>query len=398
MTRTIIAPRCLAIVGCLMLFVNGQLAALAAGCTFTSMTTPNVGTGNNALLRISAGGPNYALAVGSYTQKSGDLHGLVLALGTTPTPTWKNVPITTPGIASELTAVSQFSTGAFLAGFYGTSGGSIFNVAGKLVGTTYKYLNAPNLGANANKLFGVLALSSAEAIFVGGYVDSLGFTQTYAELWNGTTFTNLNPPGQGGRFAGTGSEFTDVRAVPGTTDIAFSGYRQCPVDTLCPFVYVYHMAAKTWAPINTGATPSVYGQVFYALHAQSWTQAWAVGASQDSANNTFAMIQRFDDATKGFKNFALPALPAESQLAGVAALSTTNAVAVGFSGNTTTTTKPVALYWNGTAWANTTPTVAFPIAFFGIAEVPSSSNGYFVAGAQQPGTITKTLIATGACD
>ena len=396
--RKIIAPRGLAVVGCMMLFFNDHVAALAAGCTFASMTTPNVGTGNNALLRISAGGPNSAIAVGAYTQKSGDLHGLALDLGTTPTPTWKNVPITTPGIASELTAVSRFSTGAFLAGFYGTSGGAIFNVAGKLVGTTYTYLNAPNLGANKNKLLGVLSLSSTEAIFVGGYNDSLGFTQNYAELWNGTTFTNLNPPGQGGRFAGTNAEFTDVRGVPGTTDIAFSGYRECPVDTLCPFVYVYHMATKTWAPIDTAATPSVFGQVFYALHAQSSTQAWVVGASQDSANNTFAMIQRFDDATKGFKNFALPALPAESQLTGVAALSTTNAVAVGASGNTTATTKPVALYWNGTAWANTTPTVAFPTAFFGIAEIPGTSNGYFVVGVQQPGTISKTMIASAGCD
>ncbi|HLX02784.1 MAG TPA: hypothetical protein VKS80_11800, partial [Trinickia sp.] len=346
---------------------------------------------------ISVAGPGHADAVGAYALTSGNAHALALVLSGTPA-TWKNVPISTPGVASALAGVSQFSGGAFLAGLYGTSAGSTFNIAGKLVGTTYTALHPPNLGAAQNKLTAVLSLSSTQAIFVGDYTDSIGFAQNYAELWNGTGFMNLNPPGQGGRFAGTNSIFTAVRAVPGTSHIDFAGYRACPVDTFCPFVYVYNMATKTWSSVDTAVTPSVSGQVFNGFHAQSSIQAWAVGAYQDSANNTFAMIQRFDDATLGFKNFTLPSLPAESILDDVAALATNDAVAVGVSGNTKPTTKPIALYWNGTVWAKTTPIVTIPTAFYGISEVPGSTNGYIVVGAQQPGTVSKTLAAAAACD
>jgi hypothetical protein len=241
----------------------------------------------------------------------------------------------------------------------------------------------------------VLSLGSGSAIFIGYYIDTLGFYQNYASMWNGTGFTNLMPPGQGGRYAATNSEFTGISAVPGTNDIDIAGSRACPVDYVCPFVYVFHKLTRTWGPITTGVTPTTAGSYFLGIDAVSSTMTWAVGWYQGPTSQA-ALIEKFKDTTLTFVDEKLPTLPANTNLSAVAAESTTNALAVGASG-TSTTAKPIALYWNGTAWAAASPSTTTVSGFLGVSNVPGT-NTYFNVGTTMVSGIDKNLAMKSVCD
>jgi hypothetical protein len=241
----------------------------------------------------------------------------------------------------------------------------------------------------------VLSISATEAIVVGYFIDSLGYYQNYAELMNGGQFKNLNPPGQGGQYAGTNSEFTAISRVPGTADIDVSGYRDCPIDNLCPFVYHLNTTTGVWR-LTTGKTPTTAGARFNAVDGISSGLTWAVGNSTVNSTTQAALIEKFNDATLGYTIEKLPLLPTNSGLADVAAESATNALAVGVSGPSNNQ-RPVALYWNGTAWSVASPATTLVSALFGVADIPGT-NVYVDVGSKIVSGIGKTLIMKSTCD
>lgn len=376
-------------------FVVGFLTVMpspaVASCTWTMFTTPNVGSSGNELLAISAFSTTDALSVGDYMISPTTRHGLVLAYNGV---TWKNVPVTTPGISSQFFATTPFSASdAWLAGFYETSPTVKQFLAGTLVSGTFKMLAVPSLGSSERVFGGVLNLggSPAKAIFVGGYKTSTGVMQNAALMWNGTSFVNLLPPNS----STIGSAFTAIAAVPGTSDVVVSGAKSDSDGDFVPIIDVYHMATGKWTAA-TGMDPSVNGSEFFNLSPLSSTETWAVGRSLNGTHS-FPMIQWFNPSTLSFALQTLPTFTVNAQLFSAANKSATNVLAVGGKGNTTPAMRPLVLRWTGSKWVEQSPSFSIPAEFNSVASVPTTTSKYLAAGAQINGTAPGTLIESGSC-
>ena len=368
----------------LILFVP---ARSLASCTWSTFSTPNV-TLDNFLDGIAAVSAKDAIAVGDSEPSGGNPSALILAYGGTP-PTWKVVSFKEPGVQSVFVSVSPFSSnGAWLAGSYNpTSSSGPLPLAGKLLGSTFTNLGAPAPPtAVSTQLRAVLTLTPTTAMFVGRYDTISGLTQNYALKWTGTSFVNLNAPNS----PTVSSDFRDVKGVPGTSNVVVSGFHRDADGDSVPFVYVYHTSTNTWSTPRA-LDPSINGAYFLGLAAASSTEIWAAGRLQNGSKD-LPMIQKFNESTSTFTLQSLPSFSPSVRLASVAARSSTNVLAVGW---TETGTMPVALEWNGTTWSNQSPSISGPV-FESVAAVPGTTS-YFAAGYDRVGLAVNTVVAAGSC-
>jgi hypothetical protein len=197
---------------------------------------------------------------------------------------------------------------------------------------------APNKSGN-NMLNGAAATSACNAWIVGTAASKvLAQSQTLVERWNGTAWKVQTSPSPG-----VFNELYGV-AAPTSGDAWAVGFDITPANT--NQTLVEHWNGTAWT-VQTSANPSMSFNELKGVAALSPTDAWAVGYSKNGTTYE-TLVEHWNGKT--WKVQTSPnSSNSDNELNGVAALSPTDAWAAGYYNNGTTD-RTLVQRWNGTAW------------------------------------------------
>jgi hypothetical protein len=205
----------------------------------------------------------------------------------------------------------------------------------------------PNPSKTDNELRGVSADSGTDAWAVGYYgtgAQGSGDDNTLTLHWTGTTWAKVaspNPlPGKTNEMAGV-----DARAANDVWAVGEDYSASTPVATL-----ILHWTGTKWAKVPS-PDPGTTGDELTAVSADSASDAWAVGTILASGGVTDSLILHWNGTS--WSQVSSPTPPnSYLNLAGVTAISASDAWAVGtYYNNTTNTYDTLILRWNGKAWS-----------------------------------------------
>jgi hypothetical protein len=235
--------------------------------------------------------------------------------------------------------------------------------------TGWKVQRSPSPGAS-DALAGVVATSSANAWAVGGetYLDKIGQyrSRTLVEHWNGKKW-KVQPSPNLGIFNG----LNGVAATSSSNAWAVGDYGTGHHIAGQPLIE--HWNGKKWK-IQSSPSPPGISQL-HGVAAISSKNAWAVGFSPNGT-----LIEHWDGTAWTVQPSPSPG-PGFSNLYGVAATSSTNAWAVGY-----TEGGSLIEHWDGTAWTVQPSPSPGPGFFYLNGVAATSSKNAWAVGSYSNGT------------
>jgi len=340
------------LLGCAML----APVALAQDSIFNIQTSPSPSRAGNTLNAVTAISAEDAWAVGY--KNSNNLNEARTLILHWDGAAWNAISSPNPGRCKQgnygnvLNAVSAISaTDVWAVGFTFGCDAQLQPLAMHWNGQNWKVVMTPVLPFDNNALNGVQAWAPDNVYAVGYQTASNGATQTLVEHWDGTNWTIVDSPNKNNTgnilFATSGSSPSDMWAVGAATA------PNVPIKTL-----ILHFDGVTWKlvkspnPIGSG---DLSQNVLVAVQALSSKNAIAVGFILDSNNQReLTMIQHWN-GTK-WKVVSSPNVDERggsfNTLKGVTVLSSTNLYAVGFFANAGTAGQQETLveHFDGSAW------------------------------------------------
>jgi hypothetical protein len=261
---------------------------------------------------------------------------------------WTRVPTPAPGAhptSDELYGVSADSPrDAWAVGTYGPSASTTYNA---LVlhwnGTSWKQV--PSHAPAHGQLFGVDALSPTDVWAVGQHLVNGSGYQTLVLHWNGTAWSRVVSPSVGDNL----DVLQAVTAISATDVWAAGSYATHTVGVYKTLVL--HWNGKIWtqvpSPSPAGATRYSFSRLS-GISAASSSDVWAVGSYGSTSRHGGMQPMILHWNGRAWSQTAVPGTGAQTELAGVAAVSHTDAWAVGSHAQSQTT---LILHWNGRRWA-----------------------------------------------
>jgi hypothetical protein len=201
--------------------------------------------------------------------------------------------------------------------------------------------------ATKNVLNAVATRSSSDAWAVGHFTapdpDDDGLNML-TERWNGSTWTQVGAPAvlhqDESLLAVSASSATDAWAVGFTKTVGAAGR----------FPLAVHWNGSAWAVVPTPTLTGGSKSTLNGVAALSPTNAWAVGRGRNAA----ALAEHWNGTAWSVVQVPTPAGAASSQLSGISALSANDIWAVGSVTSvvgTSVQTRTLTEHWNGTAWS-----------------------------------------------
>ncbi len=316
--------------------VDHALVAHGNGSGWTAAGLTNAGNGSNDLNAVYAADPNDVWAVGVY-QNSGIYYNLAWHWNGF---SWTRIAVSQPStIAQELAGISGLnSKDIWAVGFYGPGGGVAATLAMHWDGTTWTKVTTPDPGTNQINVLENVHAIAANDVWAVGYtqVTSGSSDQTLIEHWDGSAWT-----------------------------------------------------------VITSANQNVDDNVLFDVSAAGTSDAWAVGTFDTGASTTLSTLVEHWNGTAWSVVTSPNNGTSDNKLLGVAAVSATNAWAVGFGIPTGgAPAQSLAEHWDGSTWSIVTsdnPDLGF-IGLSGVTALPGS-NVWAVGGQDSSGdTAENTLI------
>jgi hypothetical protein len=243
----------------------------------------------------------------------------------------------------------------------------------------------PATSSPAGGLDSVSAASATDVWAVGDFVSRSGAQEALIEHSAGQTWKKFPSPGLAGRNGTLRSGLTGVAAVS-ATDVWAVGWRQLKPGH--QVALAEHFNGQRWTVVaspGTGGGPSI----LLAVSATSATDVWAVGDASPAAGGpaTATLIEHWNGT--GWTRVASPSpSPATDVLPSVSADSPTDAWAAGDSQDSGAASQTLIEHWNGTSWAQVTspdPGAALGSTLRGVSAV-SPSDVWAAGSYVQPGT------------
>jgi N-acetylneuraminic acid mutarotase len=232
-------------------------------------------------------------------------------------------------------------------------------------GPAWRVVTSPNFSANTNILFGVAATSPSDVWTVGTYYDQNFTAQTLIEHWDGSVWTTSSSPNPGS----SGNQLNGVAALaPGDAwAVGFFTDANFIANTL-----VEHWDGASW---NVVPSPSNGGNGSYlqSIAALAADNIWAAGYYVDDNLVNETLVEHWDGTSWTIVTSPNRAIDS-SQLYGMAATSSSDIWAVGYSGQGNGVLTLIE-HWDGSAWN----IIDSPN--------PGSSGNYLQAVAIVPGTV-----------
>ncbi len=235
-----------------------------------------------------------------------------------------------PCVLIVVMAIMQFGTGfASAAAISGTNCGQ-WNVA-----------PSPNV-TTSNVLTSVAAVSTTNVWAVGYSEGSNSIQEPLIENWNGKTWQLVASPSfsAGGVLYGVAAvSANDIWAV-GTEYKSHLPNGKGLTE---------HFDGAKWSVVgNPGHSGS--GSVFYGVTTISSTDVWAVGVYYANITKTkfYTFTEQWNGTSWGIVNSPAPKV---SSFTGVAAITSSDMWAVGYSGGGKPSVSTLTQHWNGSAWS-----------------------------------------------
>jgi hypothetical protein len=307
------------------------------GSTWSIVTSPDEGTGDNQLYGVSCVSATSCTAVGVYTGSSGVLQTLVESWDGS---TWSIVTSPDEGTDdNQLSAVSCVSaTSCTAVGNYDTSTAAQ-SLAESWDGSTWSIVASPDQGTDDNLLSGVSCVSATSCTAVGYYNTSSGVGQTLVESWDGSAWSIVASPNQG-----TGSnDLSAAACLSATSCTAVGSYTASSAD---------QSLVVSW----DGSTWSVVSSPSYIFNADSLNGVSCVSASFCVAVGSYYLStgkvsKTLIESWNGSKWSIVPSpnkFTASNVLNHVSCVSASFCVAVGSWANGRA---PLVESWNGSTWS-----------------------------------------------
>src|SRR5215472_4972187 len=347
---------------------------LAAGSATAGTRTPEraVSVPGGELFGVAATSARNAWAVGQDVD-----HGKTIILHWNGT-AWKRVPSPTPKGGGALYAVAATSASSAWA-----VGGSD-NPPGKTEilhwnGTAWKRVPSPT-PKGGGALFGVAATSASSAWAVGcagNCFQGFGGIKTLILHWNGTAWKRVPSPSPG-----PGSALSSVAATSASNAWAVGCTAFCFLSSASPQTVILRWNGTAWKRVPSPGLAKV--GALNGIAATSASNAWAVGCAGHCFGpmaTTKTMTVRWNGTA--WKQVPSPSPAGDSVLTAVAATSTGNAWAVGY---TRKSGKTLIERWNGTAWKQVPSPTPGPLSqLLGVAA--TSARNAWAAGSDLSGLI-----------
>ena len=208
---------------------------------------------------------------------------------------------------------------------------------------TWHVVKSPNPGLSINQLMAVATIS-ANDVWAVGTADNTGIGgqyQTLTEHWNGTTWKNVKS-----RNSGTHENLLEGVAAVSTSNVWAVGYYGN--DSAHQQTLTEHWNGTKWSIVrspNVGTS----GNVLFGVAAISTSNILAVGASDYGLGSEKTLIEQWD----GTKWNVIPSPnngTGINQLNAISVISASDIWAVGFYYNPSLS-QTLIEHWNGTAWS-----------------------------------------------
>ena len=316
--------------------------AAAAACPWTVVASPNVGTGANELLGISAVSRSDVWAVGYSTNGSAQQALIEQWNGTS----WVVVPSPSPagsngsvfGAVKALSANDIWAVGEYL-----NSSNVDLTLTEHWNGTSWSIVPSPNMGTSTNLLNGVTAVSHSDVWAVGEFFNN-GNYQTLTEQWNGASWSIVPSANMG-----SGTNFLDGVAAVSASDIWAVGEDFTlftPAQTL-----VEHWNGTSWSVVPSPNLSS-NASILFAVTAISTSDVWAVGYGFNSADTLQSTLtEHWNGTSWSIVPSPNPRGATSNTLYGVTFVTTHDVWAVGQAFISSSNTRQTLIeQWNGTNW------------------------------------------------
>jgi len=303
------------------------------GNVWSTVTSPNVGTGDNDLLSVTAISSNGAWAVGHYNDGSawrtltvhwdGTSWNLVSSPNITAGQNYLNsvVAVTTsdvwavgfacfsncmpvadaqnlvlhwdgsawsvtsvPNVAGQSNNLNEVAASGpndvWAVGYYYPCYGCVsLSLTLHWDGTQWAIVPSPNVGSSTNYLYGVTVLSTTDAWYAGHYYTG-SIWRTLTAHWDGTSWTVVSSPNAGGS-----SNFLYAMAAISSNDIWAVG------DSGTTSGLTIHWDGTSW---NLATSPNSTGTSYlHGVAAGASNYVWAVGKGASAVQQT--LTQLYDD-------------------------------------------------------------------------------------------------------
>jgi hypothetical protein len=213
-------------------------------------------------------------------------------------------------------------------------------------GTAWSVVPSPNNGGLLdNRLLSVEAVSATDVWAVGYYYDEEAVARTLTEHWDGTDWRVISSPNNGDV---TQNNYLFDLAVVSASDIWAAGYYLNANDL--PRSLLLRWDGSQW---NVTSSPAIGSgpNILYSIDASSATDVWAVGYYATSGYYYRPLTQHWDGS-----EWTVVASPYSEDgndvLYSVETVSSTDAWAVGRIGNYYSALQILTQHWDGTSWTS----------------------------------------------
>ncbi|HEX9989870.1 MAG TPA: S-layer homology domain-containing protein [Chloroflexia bacterium] len=208
----------------------------------------------------------------------------------------------------------------------------------------WQVVSSPNHGRGSNTLYSVSAISPSDIWAVGWRYDSVNSNEATLTLhWNGNRWDLIASPSLSSSY----NELYGVTAISASDVWAVGRYHDY-IDNVTKTL-ILHWDGTKWSHIP-GPNPGSYNYLA-SVSAVSSTDVWAVGyydTGQPGDDVRHGMLLHWDGAS--WSHILAPAaVPDESSLTSVEAISSNDVWAVGIYGDAEQT---LTLHWDGSSWTH----------------------------------------------
>ena len=316
-----------------------------------ALQSPNPSSSQNLLQGVSVVSASDAWAVGYYLDNTTGLnHTLIVHWNGT---AWSRVQAPNPGSIvgpgdNALYGVSAVSASDAWAVGYSSINGAAHTLILHWNGTAWSKVTSPN-PSSSNNLEGVNAVSASDAWAVGYYRNNTtGVHNTLILHWNGTAWSKVTSPNPS---SSDDNELSGVSAVSASDAWAVGGSVDPATDISTTMIA--HWNGTAWSAV-TSPNPGSTTNGLAGVSALSPSDAWAFGGYfSDSTNSGDTMIAHWNGTAWSTVTTPNPGYGDEAY--GMSADSASDAWAVGsYLTHTTGAAQTLILHWNGTAWSTVT--------------------------------------------
>src|SRR5579875_1916068 len=252
---------------------------------------------------------------------------------------WKIVSSPNPGSPDGLHSVATVSANdAWAVGGSGLQRSSGQPIIEQWNGTQWSAVSSPSTGTLYSTLTSV-AVVSANDIWAVGWEGVNGVAETLTEHWNGTQWSIVSSPNP----ANAGNELYSVAAVS-TNDVWAVGFSESTtaIGPIQPTL-VEHWNGTQWSVVSS-PSPGTQSNVLAGVAAVSATDAWAVGYADSQT-----LTEHWNGTQWSVVSSSGPG-PVSNSLLGVAEISASNVWAVGYYQSSDFVSHTLTEHWNGKQW------------------------------------------------